>query len=470
MRLDSTLLKKEKFSIDEIGSVFYYDNKILRAIKKESVVHVKRLLNCGLISELVEKKLFPKTFITSYEIEGYSLVLEHEKLENWNHSYEWSFEMLKDVALCVIEINEISNRYGYQLYDCHASNVIFNYNKPIYFDLGSFHIAEDITAWSGRDIFIASYYIPLKLYSLGYFNAARNITLSVNYYSEAEFMMIKSTIFRFLGVKFLARIVKFRSKIHSIFLNNERKLMEKLNHRHAIYGLLAILTKRYFKFLSFNNRKAKKMIKDLKISKVPSFWGTYQASINEKKLKRFDKIVEIVNSFDDVTSVIEFAANQGKLSSYLLEKSKIKKVLATDYDANAVNSMYLHNKDSENFLPLLIDFVKPEGRAFDRNLEDRLNADVSIALAVTHHLLLTQNYDLDYIFKTISKFTNQYTLIEFMPFGLFGGDLKTTPKTPNYYTTEWFKEAFSRHFILISDEEVDFNRHLFVGKIRNSSI
>jgi len=467
VKLDNTELKK-KNSIDHIGTIFYYEDKILRAIKKESVSHVKMLLSCGLIDELVEKNYFPRTSITTYEIEGYSLVLEHEKLENWNHSYEWSFDMLKDVALLVIEINEISNRYGYQLYDCHASNVIFNYNKPIYIDLGSFLKTEDSTVWLGRDIFIASYYMPLKLYSLGYAKTARNIALSVNYYSEQEFMMINNVVFRFLGANFLTKIAKFRSNINAIFRNNESDVREKLNQKHAIYAFLAILIKRYFKFLAFSNRKAKKLINDLQIYKTASAWGDYQEEINLKKEKRFNKIVDIVNNFDDATSVIEFAANQGKLSSHLLENSKIKKVIATDYDANAVNAMYIKNRESQNFLPLLIDFVKPEGRAFDRNLESRLSADVSIALAVTHHLILTQGYDLDYILRTISKFTDKYIIIEFMPLGLFGGDLETTPETPGYYTAEWFKETFMQHFALISDEEVDYNRHLFVGKIRGS--
>ena len=114
MKLDNTELKK-KNSIDHIGTIFYYEDKILRAIKKESVSHVKMLLSCGLIDELVEKNYFPRTSITTYEIEGYSLVLEHEKLENWNHSYEWSFDMLKDVALLVIEINEISKKFDVNL-------------------------------------------------------------------------------------------------------------------------------------------------------------------------------------------------------------------------------------------------------------------------------------------------------------------------------------------------------------------
>ncbi|BCS96485.1 50S ribosomal protein L11 methyltransferase [Desulfoluna limicola] len=467
MKLNNTEVQRVDYSIDEIGTIYFYKDKVLRAITKESLSWVNELLDSGLIDELVSKKLFPKTLKTDYLIEGYSLIIEHEKLSNWNHSYEWSFDMLKDISIAVIEINEISNKYGYELIDCHASNLIFHYNKPIYIDLGSFRKTDDVTVWSAKNIFLASYYVPLKLYSMGYINIAQNITLSPNYFSLAEFKKIEHPVVAgFIGLNNIKKIQYIQDKIYSILLSSEDKIRKKLRHKNIIYLRIALGIKKYLKCLSFNTEKAQLLIDKLNIYEEKSIWGDYQDCVIPKDSLRFNRILEIVNSLEGAESAIEFAGNQGKLSCYLLKNSKINSVIATDYDKNAVNKMYLSNKTTDNFLPLLINFVNPEGRAFDKKLVERIGADVSIALAVTHHLLLTQNYDLDYIFEMMSKFTNKYILIEFMPLGLYGGDLKTTPKVPDYYNLGWFKKHFLKHYDYILDEEIALNRHLFVGKIK----
>ena len=221
MKLTSEELRKINFSIDDIGSIFFYKERVLRAIKKESMTYVNELINSGLIDELVKKRLFPKTTIAQCEIDGYSMVLEHERLENWNYAYEWSFDMLKSVAMTVIEINEISNKYGYELFDCHASNLIFNFNKPIYVDLGSFKKTNNLSVWSAKEIFLKSYYIPLKLHSIGYSNIASNITLSVEYFNTNEFYNIVNPCFPHQIVAFFTNL---RNKIDTILTSSDEKI------------------------------------------------------------------------------------------------------------------------------------------------------------------------------------------------------------------------------------------------------
>jgi len=467
MKLNVRNIKKINYSVDEIGTIYFFENKVLRAIKEEYKSYIVDLLSSGLIDELVKNNLFPKTWISSYEIEGYSIILEHEKLSNWNYSHEWSFDMLKDVALMVIEVNNISNKYGYELFDCHRSNAIFNYNCPIYVDLGSFKKTNNTNVWIAKDIFYKSYYIPLKLYSNGYSKSARNILLSVEYFDKTEFRRINNPIIGLVGYRALKKIEFIQKVFDWVFVTDINIIKERLKNRSSIYTLIAKFIKKYFYFLSFNSDVAKELIDNLKNYKLNSMWENYHDEVDANESKRFNRVAEIINSFDNVNSIMEFAANQGKLSSYLLDYSVIQKAIVTDYDINAVNTMYLNNKDRDNFLPLLIDFVKPEGRRFDNSIEERFSADITIALAVTHHLLLTQKYDISYIFEVISKFTNKYILIEFMPIGLFGGDMENTPKTPEFYTVEWFKENFLKYFDYILDEELEYNRHLFVGKRKN---
>ena len=144
----------------------------------------------------------------------------------------------------------------------------------------------------------------------------------------------------------------------------------------------------------------------------------------------------------------------------------MKNIIATDYDEEAVDTMYLNNRNSTILVPLIYDFIRPNGRIFDKPIQDRIKSDIVMALALTHHLILSQNIDIDYIFKSMRALTYKYIIIEFMPLGLYDGKLYITPKVPPYYTTQWFRDNFEKYFFLITDEQLEVNRHLFVGKTK----
>jgi hypothetical protein len=64
----------------------------------------------------------------------------------------------------------------------------------------------------------------------------------------------------------------------------------------------------------------------------------------------------------------------------------------------------------------------------------------------------------------LKKYSNKYVMTEFMPMGLWDG--KTAIPYPAWYTTDWFRENFSKHFDIIKEEQLEENRILFFGKIR----
>ena len=141
-------------------------------------------------------------------------------------------------------------------------------------------------------------------------------------------------------------------------------------------------------------------------------------------------------------------------------------MIATDYDKNAVDCMFVANEGRDDILPLVYDFVRPNNRSNTLKLEERIDADIVMALAVTHHLILTQDVGLAHIFNVLASLTRRYVVVEFMPLGLYAGDLENIPAVPDYYTLDWFRNAFSEKFEHLLDEKVAVNRHLFVGKIR----
>jgi hypothetical protein len=92
---------------------------------------------------------------------------------------------------------------------------------------------------------------------------------------------------------------------------------------------------------------------------------------------------------------------------------------------------------------------------------ERFKADIAIALALSHHLILSQKYDLTDIFSNLASYTRKYALIEFMPLGLW--TTGQVPNVPEWYTKEWFKKGFERYFNVLLEEKIAENNILFVG-------
>ena len=124
--------------------------------------------------------------------------------------------------------------------------------------------------------------------------------------------------------------------------------------------------------------------------------------------------------------------------------------------------------ENKHILPILLDVMCDLSLFGYENCfpysEGRYKSDAVVALALTHHLLLSQNLSIDYIFWIMAKYTRRYACIEFMPLGLWaeGSDL---PPVPSWYTVDWFRENFKRYFRLHLEEKLEKNRILFCGEL-----
>ena len=147
--------------LDPTGALYELDGKLYRVINNEYADEFRQLLSSGLIDELTAQNLFPKTTISENRIEGYDLVIEHEKLPVVTYPYEWTFDMFKSAALSILKINIIAEKYGYRTIDAHSYNFVFRYAQPVFVDLGSIRpIKKGFTSWIPIDKFIRHYYYP----------------------------------------------------------------------------------------------------------------------------------------------------------------------------------------------------------------------------------------------------------------------------------------------------------------------
>lgn len=439
----------EKLSIDQVGVVFEYNDKFYRAIKKDAEKDVAELLETELIDELIERNLFPKTCVADIDSAEYNLILEHDKIKYVTYPFEWSFSMLKDAAICILEVVEVCNKYGYELHDLHNYNVVFRGSNPLFVDFGS--IKKGNSFVSRVSEFINYNYLPLKLYSVGESTFAKRI-LSDDYM-----------------VRYLPTVEYHNSSLM-------RKLLWDLysdNYKNQVKRILIFLGCKYqFKFNHITPQVLKDKISLLEKKISDSTWGNYheayQQNGNLKISKRFNRIIGIVNDLG-VSEVLDIAGNQGLLTNLLMESCKhVKDTVCVDYDENAIDFIYSSSKRSKyssHIYAVNSNLMFPISLSHFAPFSKRMKSDLVLVLALTHHLILTQNFPIDSIFKQVHELTRKYALIEFMPLGLWGGG--ELPTIPDWYNVDWFRINLLNYFSIILEEKLEDNRILFVGKIIN---
>ena len=130
------------------------------------------------------------------------------------------------------------------------------------------------------------------------------------------------------------------------------------------------------------------------------------------------------------------------MSEALVNRGAVKSIICSDYDEHAVDALYLRlkPKSGAGVTPLLYNVMMPDPIRCDAGR--RLAGDVVIALALSHHLLLTQGYLLDAVLERIALHGRRYMIIEFMPKGLWDG--KAGKPVPDGYSREWFEKGLAR--------------------------
>lgn len=462
----------ELSAANDIGFVFYWKNRIFRAINAEAVDKVKDIFKSGMIEELTENNLIPKSWITDYKLEGYGLVTEHAKIDVVSYPYEWTFSMLKDAALTVLKVNEIARKYNYQTHDCHAFNIVLDGMHPKYVDLGSFiKIEEGYRGWVAYEEFIRSYYYPLKIWSAdNSFFARRALAFVGDMITHESYVLYKYPFTKILGS---FRIKKMAEYYFNYRILSTIPLIRIKNRFPGIIGSLIIFIKEN-NLLFLQSVNYEKLIrKSKRISHKPSNtkWGQYQNGVYTDSGKlalspRFERIIEIIKD-NDIKSVVELGGNQGILSRILLDRTHVECATCIDYDEDAVELMYtLSKREHISLNPILQNCMFPVVGSCGKPPWERFKSEVVIALALTHHIILSQGLRIEFILERISRYTKKYIIIEFMPMGLWDG--RYAPPIPEWYTIDWFRRSFEQYFKIILEEQIEENRILFFGELLNS--
>jgi ribosomal protein L11 methylase PrmA len=148
-------------------------------------------------------------------------------------------------------------------------------------------------------------------------------------------------------------------------------------------------------------------------------------------------------------------------------------VVASDIDPAAVELNYrqVKEKNQVNILPLVLDLANPSPPIGWQNQErdsflQRGPADVVLALALVHHLAISNNVPMDHVAEFFAN-CGEWLIVEFVPKGDSQVQklLRSRVDIFNEYTRTGFESAFGKWFSIQSSSAVrDSERWLYLMK------
>jgi len=421
---------------DPSGIVFRKDGIIYRKINPSYQKDYELLMSSGLYDTLVNE----------------NLLIPHEKIKTnlikpkiilfISYPYEWSFSQLKHAALLTLQIQKRALELGMSLKDSSAYNIQFFKGKPILIDTLSFEKYEEGQPWVGYKQFCQHFLAPLALmcYKDIRLNQLLRIYMDGIPLDLASSLLPLSTYFNFS----LLTHIHLHAKSQKRYLNHQEKDLKIKNLRVNRLSLLGLID------------SLESAIKSLNYKVKWSQWGNYYSdtnySVNAFKYKK--QIVEKFLKKIKPKMVWDLGANTGVFSR-IASNMKIP-TISFDSDPEAVEKNYLQLlKDKDiNILPLVLDLTNPSPAIGWENkekesLEQRGPADTVLALALIHHLAISNNLPLNgmaVFFKNICA----SLIIEFVPKTDSNVRKMLTLRKDIFtgYTEENFVKEFKKLFII----------------------
>lgn len=429
---------------DPSGVVFASKGDIYRQINLSYKSNYEVLLDSGLYKELTSQELLIshiETNLSHHKLsKEFFKIIKPKKIPFISYPYEWSFSMLKDAALLTLKIQKIALSYGMSLKDASAFNIQFLRGKPILIDTLSFEKYSEGKPWVAYKQFIEHFLGPLCLMAL----------------KDRRLNRLSSIYLDGIPVDLVAKLLPLRSRLNPSLLihifahaSSQKKYSNKM--------LSERLKSRKFGKKSFLGLidNLESVTRGLKWESFKTQWGDYydedKNNYNSKSIAhKSDLTKKFLNQINPKITW-DIGANTGFFSRIA---SKRGLVISFDSDYGAIERNYLEviKTREENILPLFADLTNPTpslgwGNDERESLLNRGPADAILALALVHHLAISQNVPFDYIAKLFSRL-GDYLIIEFVPKDDSQVQILLANREDVFleYTKEHFEAVFSRYF------------------------
>lgn len=374
-----------------------------------------------------------------------------------SYPYEWCFSQLKDAALATLNIQLKALEFGMSLKDASAYNIQFKDGKPCLIDTLSFEEYETGRPWVAYRQFCQHFIAPLALAAYG---RVRLLRLLRTFIDGIPLDLASSLLPRrtWLRPSLLSHI-HLHSKSQQKYAQDKSGKGKRVKiSRSALIGLITSL---------------KSAVNNLHWNPSGTEWADYydmESYSEEATICKEALISDFIGGLD-LKTAWDLGANDGRFSR-LASESNIQTV-AMDLDPAAVEKNYIRciSDKTDNLLPLVIDLANPspglgwaETERF--SLTDRGPVDLVLALALVHHLAISNNVPFAMIMDFFHSL-GRYVIVEFIG----PEDAQVQKLAANrfdnldWYTETAFRKSLDTGFDVIRREQiVDSHRTLYLLK------
>jgi hypothetical protein len=449
---------------DPSGFLFTHDSLVYRQVNRLYQSQYDYLIDSGLYAALINDKLLiphdEVDLIAPAPVDAYK-ILHPQQLNFISYPYEWSFSQLKDAALTTLAIHKRAIEHGMALKDASAYNIQFVGGKPVLIDTLSFEIYPEGAPWVAYRQFCQHFLAPLALMV----------------YCDVRLSQLMRVYIDGVPLDLAKKLLPWRTRLSPV-LGLHIHVHASAQQRYADKAINSSTVKR-----KMSKHQMLGLIDSLesgihKMEWLPkgTEWGDYYESAEHYSKKSLEHKRKLVNAFLESVkpqSVWDLGANLGMFSR-LASKLSIPTV-AFDIDPGAVERNYLDCKQTneKHLLPLVLDLTNPSSslgwHSQERmSLLERGPADAVLALALIHHLAISNNVP----FSLLARFfadVGTYLIIEFVPKSDSQVELLLATREdifPSYDKTS-FEAVFDETFKILKAEPLqDSQRTLYLMKRR----
>ena len=428
---------------DPSGFLFSREGILYRQINRPYAESYNRLMDSGLYERLVKAGLL----IPHQEVDQSSAgaetsffkVIQPERVPLISYPYEWSFSQLKDAALATLSIQRRALKAGMSLKDASAYNIQFVRGKAMLIDTLSFEIYKEGHPWVAYRQFCQHFLAALALMAL----------------KDVRLNQLLRVYIDGVPLDLAGHLLPWRTRLNFGLLTHihihagaqKRYSGEEVRSRtgsmskQAMTGLIDSLDA---------------TIRKLDWTPRGTEWGDYY-NITNYSDAAFEHKKQLVSDWTKrlhPAMIWDLGANNGTFSRVAHDSGAF--VGSFDIDPAAVEQNYRGVKQEklDNLLPLLLDLTNPSPAIGWANRERdsfhmRGPADLVLALALIHHLAISNNVPLPHLAQFFAV-TGKRLIIEFVPKSdsqvkkLLASREDIFPD----YTRAGFEEAFGNMFTI----------------------
>jgi hypothetical protein len=456
-----------KAVLDEPGSfrdrdskVFYDEHGVLRALTERGLDDWDTLAESNLYQRFSQRgQLVDSELIDGGqpEWEGWAGLLRHERIPFVSYPYEWTYSMLRDAALLQLDLLLAGLDEQLTLKDGSPYNVQWRGTRPVFIDIGSFERLRPGEPWAGYRQFCMLYLYPLLLQTY------RGLPFQPWLRGSLEGIE-PSACRRMLRLRdFARRGVLSHVLLHARLEQSNGDRGGSVRRELEDAGFNA-------QILRANAKRLRSLVARLEARTTDSAWTKYRNAntYSEDDHARKDELVRRTARAMRPDLVWDIGCNDGRFSRIAAEHATY--TVAMDQDEATVDRLYrsLVADDIRSVLPLVVDVSDPSPALGWRNRErktllERGSPDLTLCLAVVHHLAITGNIPLRGILEWLRSLDSA-VLIEFParedPMVRDLLDAKRAG-THEDYCREGFEATMSEYFNIETQTSISETRMIF---------